>query len=76
MSKTNKKVAEEKVEAPVTPAPKTARPKGTVLVKNKTKTYFVQPASGIRIGQGEEKPMLDEGWLQMQIDAGFLELVK
>lgn len=46
----------------------------TVRVKNKTNTWFRQPATGIRIDSNEVKPMDNDGWLRSQVEAGFLEL--
>lgn len=66
----------EKVEVKKTekPAVEKKKPK-TVLVKNLTKVRFTQPSSGVTVYGQDEKPLNIDGWLENQINAGFMEVV-
>lgn len=70
-SKTSKK-KEEKAESKA--APKPAAKKG-ITVENVTKTWFVQPSTGVRIGAGETKLLEEDGWVKLQVDAKFFKVV-
>lgn len=56
--------------------PDAAKKTSTVKVKNLTKSRFVQPGTKITIYGGQEMPMANDGWLNNQIAAGFLVIVK
>ena len=47
-----------------------------VLVRNLKRTFFLQPDTGLRIEALAEKELRNDSWLQLQIRAGLLELMK
>lgn len=61
-----------KKEVAVEAAPAETKQSASVSVKNVTKTWFRQPSSNTRIDSNETKPMNNDGWLQSQIEAGFM----
>lgn len=67
-SKTSKK---KEVPAATKPAAK----KG-ITVENVTKTWFVQPSTGVRIDAGQTKLLEEDGWVKLQVDANFLKVVE
>ena len=64
-------VVEEKVVETPKPAAKTG-----ITVENVTKTWFVQPRTNTRIDAGEVKLLEEDGWVHLQIQAGFFKVVK
>lgn len=52
--------------------PKKSEDSKVLSMKNVTKTWFVQPSSGTRIGAGQVRPLNNDGWLRSQVKAGFL----
>lgn len=70
-SKTSKK-KEEKAASKAAPAP--AAKKG-ITVENVTKTWFVQPSTGVRIDAGQTKLLEEDGWVKLQVDAKFFKVV-
>lgn len=74
---TKKTTGKKKVEVAeqVEPTEKVEAKTG-ITVENVTKTWFVQPATNIRIGAGEVKLLEEDGWVHLQIQAGFFKVVK
>ncbi len=68
------KKKEEKAKTKAAPAPAPAAKKG-ITVENVTKTWFVQPSTGVRIGAGETKLLEEDGWVKLQVDAKFFKVV-
>lgn len=66
------KKKEVKVPAKAAPAP--VAKKG-ITVENVTKTWFVQPATGMRIDAGQTKLLEEDGWVKLQVDAKFFKVV-
>lgn len=56
------------------PAPTPAAKKG-ITVENVTKTWFVQPSTGVRIDAGQTKLLEEDGWVKLQVDAKFFKVV-
>lgn len=46
-----------------------------ITVENVTKTWFVQPSTGVRINAGETKLLEEDGWVKLQVDAKFFKVV-
>lgn len=67
-SKTSKKK-----EVPA--ATKAAAKKG-ITVENVTKTWFVQPSTGVRIDAGQTKLLEEDGWVKLQVGAKFFKVVE
>lgn len=72
-------IAEEaKVESPTAEEVKGENPKASstmAMVRNLRKSFFYQPATGLRIDAEEVKELRDDSWLELQIAAGLLERV-
>lgn len=73
-SKTSKK-KEEKAASKAAPKPAAPTAKKGITVENVTKTWFVQPSTGVRIGAGETKLLEEDGWVKLQVDAKFFKVV-
>lgn len=71
-SKTSKK---KEVPAATKAAPTPAAKKG-ITVENVTKTWFVQPSTGVRIDAGQTKLLEEDGWVKLQVDAKFFKVVE
>ena len=56
------------------PAPTPTAKKG-ITVENVTKTWFVQPSTGVRIDAGQTKLLEEDGWVKLQVDAKFFKVV-
>lgn len=63
--------ADVKVEAPTTAKDKPQ----IVKVRSTCKEWLRQPSSGLVINAKAEAELRNDGWLENQITAGFLELV-
>lgn len=57
------------------PAPTPTAKKG-ITVENVTKTWFVQPVTGVRIDAGQTKLLEEDGWVKLQVDAKFFKVVE
>lgn len=69
------KVVVETAEKPEEKTVDTAKEPTTVKVKNISKSRFTQASSGVTLFPNDSKPLNKDGWLQNQIDAGYLVIV-
>ena len=70
------KKKEEKVQDKASPSPVAPAAKKGITVENVTKTWFVQPSTGVRIGAGQTKLLEEDGWVKLQVDAKFFKVVE
>lgn len=68
--------SEQEQGAEVEKEPEVVPSSTMVLVRNLKRTFFLQPDTGLRIEALAEKELRNDSWLQLQIRAGLLELVK
>ena len=71
---TSKSSKKKEVQAETKAAPAPAAKKG-ITVENVTKTWFVQPSTGVRIGAGQTKLLEEDGWVKLQVGAKFFKVV-
>lgn len=69
------KKKEEKAATKAASKPVTPKAKKGITVENLTKTWFVQPSTGVRISAGETKLLEEDGWVKLQVDAKFFKVV-
>lgn len=69
------KVVVETTKQPEEKAVVAAKEPTTVKVKNISKSRFTQASSGVTLFPNDSKPLNKDGWLQNQIDAGYLVIV-
>lgn len=69
------KKKEVKVPAKAAPTPAAPVAKKGITVENVTKTWFVQPSTGVRIEAGQTKLLEEDGWVKLQVDAKFFKVV-
>ena len=69
------KKKEVKAPAKAAPTPEAPAAKKGITVQNLTKTWFVQPATGVRIEAGQTKLLEEDGWVKLQVDAKFFKVV-
>ena len=65
----------KEVQAKAAPKPEAPVAKKGITVQNLTKTWFVQPATGVRIEAGQTKLLEEDGWVKLQVDAKFFKVV-
>ena len=65
----------KEVQAKAAPAPVAPTAKKGITVENVTKTWFVQPSTGVRIDAGQTKLLEEDGWVKLQVDAKFFKVV-
>jgi hypothetical protein len=65
----------KEVQVPAKAVSKPVAKKG-ITVQNLTKTWFVQPATGVLIDAGQTKLLEEDGWVKLQVDAKFFKVVE
>ena len=69
------KKKEDVVAAKPAPTPTAPVAKKGITVENVTKTWFVQPSTGVRIDAGQTKLLEEDGWVKLQVEAKFFKVV-